>query len=72
MSAPDAPEDLAQACRELCARAPRPLLVVDVDEVLALGNRQVNSRAYVARFNFGSTDQQKKVGTLSGGERNRV
>ncbi|MBI4851316.1 MAG: energy-dependent translational throttle protein EttA [Acidobacteria bacterium] len=37
-----------------------------------LGNRLVNSRAYVARFNFSGTDQQKKVGTLSGGERNRV
>ncbi len=37
-----------------------------------LGDREVNSRAYVARFNFGGTDQQKKVGTLSGGERNRV
>src|SRR5262249_8194619 len=33
---------------------------------------EVNSRAYVARFNFSGTDQQKKVGTLSGGERNRV
>jgi len=36
------------------------------------GNRDVNSRAYVARFNFSGTDQQKKVGSLSGGERNRV
>ncbi len=42
------------------------------DEVIMLGNRQVNSRSYVARFNFTGTDQQKKVGTLSGGERNRV
>lgn len=41
-------------------------------EQMALGNRTVNSRAYVARFNFSGTDQQKKVGTLSGGERNRV
>lgn len=39
---------------------------------LTLGNRAVNSRAYVARFNFSGTDQQKKVGNLSGGERNRV
>jgi sulfate-transporting ATPase len=39
---------------------------------LKLGARQVNSRAYVARFNFSGTDQQKKVGMLSGGERNRV
>src|SRR5262249_38426020 len=36
------------------------------------GARQVNSRAYVARFNFSGSDQQKKVGGLSGGERNRV
>ncbi|HLQ78639.1 MAG TPA: energy-dependent translational throttle protein EttA [Terriglobia bacterium] len=41
-------------------------------DVVQLGNRQVNSRAYVARFNFGGADQQKKVGNLSGGERNRV
>ncbi|NJM06078.1 energy-dependent translational throttle protein EttA [Candidatus Gracilibacteria bacterium] len=41
-------------------------------EVVTLGNRQMNSRAYVGRFNFGGQDQQKKVGTLSGGERNRV
>jgi ATP-binding cassette ChvD family protein len=39
---------------------------------LQLGNRKVNSRAYVGRFNFTGSDQQKKVGTLSGGERNRV
>jgi ATP-binding cassette ChvD family protein len=37
-----------------------------------LGTRQVNSRGYVARFNFSGADQQKKVGALSGGERNRV
>jgi ATP-binding cassette ChvD family protein len=41
-------------------------------DVVQLGNREVNSRAYVARFNFAGTDQQKKVGLLSGGERNRV
>ena len=39
---------------------------------LKIGSRDVNSRAYVARFNFSGTDQQKKVGALSGGERNRV
>ncbi len=39
---------------------------------LELGRRKVNSRAYVGRFNFTGTDQQKKVGTLSGGERNRI
>lgn len=41
-------------------------------DTIQLGNRQVNSRAYVARFNFSGSDQQKKIGTLSGGERNRV
>ena len=41
-------------------------------DLLELGTREVNSRAYVARFNFSGADQQKKVGTLSGGERNRV
>jgi energy-dependent translational throttle protein EttA len=42
------------------------------NEIIALGNRQINSRAYCARFNFTGADQQKLVGTLSGGERNRV
>ncbi len=41
-------------------------------DVIRLGNREVNSRAYVGRFNFGGQDQQKKVGTLSGGERGRL
>jgi ATPase subunit of ABC transporter with duplicated ATPase domains len=41
-------------------------------DMIHLGSREVNSRAYVARFNFSGTDQQKKVGLLSGGERNRV
>ena len=41
-------------------------------DVLKLGSREVNSRAYVGRFNFSGSDQQKKVSTLSGGERNRV
>jgi sulfate-transporting ATPase len=41
-------------------------------EVIQLGPREMNSRAYVARFNFSGSDQQKKVGVLSGGERNRV
>ncbi len=41
-------------------------------ETLWLGTREVNSRGYVARFNFSGADQQKKVSTLSGGERNRV
>ena len=42
------------------------------NEQMKLGDRMVNSGAYVSRFTFGGTDQQKKVGTLSGGERNRV
>lgn len=41
-------------------------------DTVKLGTREVNSRAYVARFNFSGTDQQKKVGAISGGERNRV
>jgi ATP-binding cassette ChvD family protein len=41
-------------------------------DALKLGNREVNSRAYVGRFNFSGSDQQKKVSMLSGGERNRV
>jgi len=41
-------------------------------DTLDMGGRSINSRAYVARFNFTGSDQQKKVGRLSGGERNRV
>jgi len=41
-------------------------------DLLDVGGREFNSRAYVARFNFSGSDQQKKVGTLSGGERNRL
>ncbi|GAB6097294.1 energy-dependent translational throttle protein EttA [Desulfatiferula olefinivorans] len=41
-------------------------------DTVVLGNREVNSRAYVARFNFSGSDQQQKVGVLSGGMRNRV
>ena len=41
-------------------------------ETITLGKREMNSRAYVARFNFSGTDQQKLTGILSGGERNRV
>jgi len=42
------------------------------EEILALGNRKINSRAYVASFNFLGSDQQKRVADLSGGERNRL
>ena len=41
-------------------------------DTILLGNRQVNARAYVARFNFTGADQEKKCGVLSGGERNRL
>jgi ATP-binding cassette ChvD family protein len=41
-------------------------------DLIKLGNREMNSRAYVARFNFSGSDQQKKVSEISGGERNRV
>src|SRR5665811_2315592 len=41
-------------------------------DLILVGEREMNSRAYVAGFNFKGSDQQKKVGTLSGGERNRV
>ena len=42
------------------------------EEIIYLGKREINSRAYVGQFNFTGADQQKKVGMLSGGERNRV
>lgn len=44
----------------------------DGQELIMMGGRQVNSRAYLSRFNFGGSDQNKKVTTLSGGERNRL
>ncbi len=46
--------------------------ISDGQDLLMLGSREVNSRAYVARFNFSGSDQQKKTSQLSGGERNRV
>jgi energy-dependent translational throttle protein EttA len=46
--------------------------ITDGQDVLVVGNREVNGRAYCASFNFKGSDQQKKVGDLSGGERNRV
>lgn len=42
------------------------------DDIMIVGNREVNSRAYVSRFNFSGSDQQKLTSSLSGGERNRV
>ena len=47
-------------------------MITDGQEQVQLGKQLMNSRAYVSRFNFSGTDQQKKVGVLSGGERNRV
>ena len=47
-------------------------VISDGQDTITLGKQQVSSRAYVARFNFSGADQQKKVGMLSGGERNRV
>ncbi|GAA4025243.1 energy-dependent translational throttle protein EttA [Flavobacterium cheonhonense] len=44
----------------------------DGQELIMMGGRQVNSRAYLSRFNFGGSDQNKKVSALSGGERNRL
>ena len=46
--------------------------ITDGQDLLKVGTREVNGRAYVASFNFRGSDQQKKVGVLSGGERNRV
>jgi len=47
-------------------------VISNKEDVIELGNMSIKSRAYVARFNFTGADQQKKVGMLSGGERNRV
>jgi ATP-binding cassette ChvD family protein len=47
-------------------------VISDGLDAVQLGKREINSRAYVARFNFSGSDQQKKVSMLSGGERNRV
>ena len=46
--------------------------ISDGQDIITVGKYTVNSRAYVSRFNFGGTEQQKRVGDLSGGERNRV
>lgn len=47
-------------------------VISDGNDTILIGGREINSRAYVSKFNFSGTDQQKKVGILSGGERNRV
>ncbi len=46
--------------------------ICDNQDIIMLGNKEINGRAYVSKFNFSGPDQQKKVGVLSGGERNRV
>ncbi len=47
-------------------------VISENSDIITLGNRTVNARAYVARFNFSGADQEKKCGMLSGGERNRL
>jgi len=47
-------------------------VITDGNELITLGGKEINSRAYVSRFNFGGSDQNKKVSELSGGMRNRV
>ena len=47
-------------------------VVSEGNEQIMMGGRLINSRAYLSRFNFGGTDQNKKAGVLSGGERNRL
>jgi ATPase subunit of ABC transporter with duplicated ATPase domains len=47
-------------------------VVSEGNEQITLGGRLINSRAYISRFNFSGTDQSKKTGVLSGGERNRL
>ena len=47
-------------------------VISEGNEVIEIGGQSINSRAYVSKFNFNGADQQKKVGVLSGGERNRL
>ena len=67
--------DLASVDQTRDALAPEATVYQEItggSDLLQIGGREVNGRAYVASFNFKGADQQKKVGTLSGGERNRV
>ena len=61
-----------QADRELDPEKTIWEVISEGQDNIQLGNREVNSRAYVGRFNFSGTEQQQKVGLLSGGQRNRV
>ena len=47
-------------------------IISEGNELIEMGGKQMNARAYVSKFNFSGSDQQKKIGVLSGGERNRV
>ena len=58
--------------RELPAEKTVWEVIADEQDTVKLGGLEVQSRAYVSRFNFSGSDQQKKIGDLSGGERNRV
>lgn len=61
-----------QSRDELCAEKTIWEEISDGLDIIELGKKQMPSRAYVGQFNFKGTDQQKKIGQLSGGERNRV
>ncbi len=47
-------------------------IISEGNDIITVGNKEINARAYLSRFNFAGSDQQKKLGVLSGGERNRV
>jgi ATP-binding cassette ChvD family protein len=61
-----------QAHKDLDAEKSIWEVVSGGNEIVEIGGRKINSRAYVSKFNFNGSDQQKKVGVLSGGERNRL
>src|SRR5690606_29446102 len=66
---------LASAGQEHASLAPNLSvynIISEGNEYIKLGNKEMNARAYVSKFNFAGSDQEKKVGVLSGGERNRV
>jgi len=61
-----------QSHKDLLAEKTIYEVVSQGNDFLTVGNREINARAYLSRFNFAGGDQQKKVGVLSGGERNRL